>query len=68
MAQFYYAVLQYKKTVRSSLQSSNLAFIGALKWGTVWSSMSIGIKTKKGQSWMYIFLLSKYVASNFDPS
>ena len=48
---FYYI----KKPGCSSPQSSNLLLIGAFKWGTVWSSSSIGIEIRNCQSWMYIF-------------
>ena len=32
--------------------SSSLELKGALKWGTVRISISIGIETKKGQTWI----------------
>ena len=35
--------------------SSTLELNGALKWGTVWTSISIGIETRKGQTWIYVF-------------
>ena len=39
----------------SSHQSSTLALIGALKWGTVWSFISTSIGITEGQIWMHVF-------------
>ena len=47
---FYYL----KVPVPFSHQSSILALIGALKWGIVWTSISIGIEIRKGQTWIYV--------------
>ena len=39
----------------SNLQSSNLALIVAVKWGTVWTLISTGTEIAKGQIWMHVF-------------
>ena len=36
-------------------QTSTLEMKWALKWGTVWTSISIGMETRKGQSWINVF-------------
>ena len=45
---FYYI----KVPAHSSPYHSTLPLTGALKWGTVLTSISFGIETRMGQSWM----------------
>ena len=59
---FYYL----KVPLQSSLRHYTLPLTGALKWGTVWTSISTGIETTHGQSWKFVFLLNKYQSSSFD--
>ena len=44
-----------KVRAHSSPYHSTLPLTGALEWGTVWTSISFGIETKVGQSWMHGF-------------
>ena len=39
----------------SSPQNFNLALTGALKWGTVWTSISTGTRIVKDQIWTCVF-------------
>ena len=43
--------------------SSTLELNGALKWGTVWTSISIGIETRKGQIQKLLIYLMKNMSS-----
>ena len=40
---------------------STLTLIGALKWGTVWTSTSTGTGIMKGQSYSFVFYLVNFI-------
>ena len=48
---FYYI----KMRTSSSPYHPFLQLTGALKWGTVWTSISTGVETRHGQSWKFVF-------------
>ena len=48
---FYYIKMQ----TSSSPYHPSLQLTGALKWGTVWTSILTGIETTHGQSWKFVF-------------
>ena len=48
---FYYI----KVLAHSYPQHPTLLFTWALKWGTVWTSISTGLETMDGQSWKFVF-------------
>ena len=60
---FYYI----KVPACSGLHYSTLPLTGALKWGTVWTSVSIGRETKKGQSLKLHIYLIKTIYIQFWP-
>ena len=50
MTYFWPGVLQYEMPPSSGPLGYTLLLIGALKWGTVWTSTSTGTGIMKGQS------------------
>ena len=52
---FYLVFYSIKLPTCSGPCGSNLILTGALKWGTVWTSTSMGTGIMSGQSWTFVF-------------